>query len=361
MRKRKLYRGLLRNRGKLLLAAGLGAGLAGKEALRRLRAIDLPDRVVLITGSSRGLGLLLAREFAHEGCRLVICARDGQELERARHALQKTEVEVMARCCDLTDQNQVRELVDAVMQRFGRIDILVNNAGVIQVGPLESMTLQDFQESMKVMFWGALYPTLAVLPQMVERRQGRIVNVTSIGGKISVPHLLPYCCAKFAAVGFSQGLRAELRKDGVRVVTVVPGLMRTGSYLNAFFRGREEGEFSWFKLGATLPVISMNAERAARQIVQATRYGDSEPILSVPAKILALFHGLFPGSTAELAGLVNQFMLPAGDVPQKEKTRGMHVEARIRSSILDALTGLGKSAAERTHQYPGPAEAEKAA
>src|SRR5439155_11331763 len=119
-----------------------------------------------------------------------------------------------------------------VRSRFGQIDILVNNAGVIKVGPLDTMAVEDFEKAVAVMFWGVVYPTLAVLPEMRRRRSGRIAAITSIGGKVSVPHLLPYCCAKFAAVGFCEGLRAELAPYGIRVTTVVPGLMRTGSHRN---------------------------------------------------------------------------------------------------------------------------------
>src|SRR5213078_5332449 len=122
---------------------------------------------------------------------------------------------------------------------------------------------------MAVIFWGTLYPTLAVLPQMLERRSGRIVNITSIGGKVSVPHLLPYNCAKFAALGFSEGLRAELAKDGVSVATVIPGLMRTGSVVSAEFKGRTEAEFTWFSALARSPLTSMDVRRAARRILAA--------------------------------------------------------------------------------------------
>lgn len=100
---------------------------------------------------------------------------------------------------------------------------------------------------------------------MRARRRGRIVNITSIGGKVGMPHLLPYTCAKFATVGLSEGLRAELGREGIRVTTIVPGLMRTGSHLKAMFRGQHEQEFTWFSLGASLPLVSMGAERAARQ------------------------------------------------------------------------------------------------
>jgi short-subunit dehydrogenase len=109
-----------------------------------------------------------------------------------------------------------------MIQRVGLIDVLVNNAGLIRVGPFAAMTLDDFQQTMDVMFWGPLHTTLAVLPSMRERKQGSIVNIVSIGGKVGVPHLLPYSCAKFALVALSEGLRAELAPDGIRVTTIVP-------------------------------------------------------------------------------------------------------------------------------------------
>jgi short-subunit dehydrogenase len=271
--------------------AGVGLGLAGWKLYQRLRSGEsMAGRVVLITGSSRGLGLALAEEFAAQGARLVICARDQRELEAARTRLSSLGAEVLAVPCNVSVQDDVQSLLKEATGRFGHLDVLVNNAGVIQVGPLEAQTLTDFQEAMDVMFWGTVYPTLAVLPQMRQRGGGHIANITSIGGKVSVPHLLPYSCAKFAAVGFSEGLRAELARHGIKVTTVVPGLMRTGSHLNAYFKGKNEDEFTWFSLGATLPVASMSARRAARRIVAAIRRNQAELILTPQAKALATIH-----------------------------------------------------------------------
>ncbi len=335
------------------IAAGGGVLLAARALLRQWRRIRLNDKVVLITGGSRGLGFLLAREFAHHGARVAICARDPQELRRAAADLNKTEVEVMALPCDVSQRGQVEAMVAQVIKRFGRIDVLVNNAGVIQVGPVEAMTEADYQQALQTMFWGVFYPSVAVLPHMRSQRFGRIVNITSIGGKVSVPHLLPYGCAKFAAVGFSEGLHAEVAREGIRVVTVVPGLMRTGSYLNAQFKGAEEGEYVWFSLGATLPGLSMAVERAARQIVRATEYGDSEVILSLPAKILARFHGLFPGTTADLMAVVDRF-LPKAERSELKSTRGIEIDRRLASRAHKVATELGQSAAGRLHEKPGP-------
>jgi NAD(P)-dependent dehydrogenase (short-subunit alcohol dehydrogenase family) len=344
------------NRSLLLASAGLGLALAGRRLLARPEA-DLTGEAALVTGGSRGLGFLLARELARQGCRVAICARDETELDRARADLLQDGAEVVALRCDVADQEQVKRTVDEAARQFGGLDILVNDAGIIQVGPLDEMTVEDFHQAIDVMYWGVVYPTLAALQRMRERRHGRIVNITSIGGKVSVPHLLPYGAAKFAAVGFSQGLRAELAGTGISVTTIVPGLMRTGSHLNALFKGRQEQEFTWFGLGASLPLISMDAERAARQVVSAMRRGEAERTLTVPATLLATFHGIAPGLTADILGLVNRIVLPAPGGAGTEVNRGMTIEERSPSAVRDALTGWGRDAAERLHQYPGPANA----
>jgi short-subunit dehydrogenase len=327
--------------------AGVGVGLAGWKLYQRLRSGEsMAGRVVLITGSSRGLGLALAEEFAAQGARLVICARDERELETARARLAALGAEVLAVTCDVSVQGDVQSLINEATTRFGHVDVLVNNAGVIQVGPLDAQTLTDFQEAMDVMFWGTVYPTLAVLPQMRQRGSGHIANITSIGGKVSVPHLLPYSCAKFAAVGFSEGLRAELACDGIKVTTVVPGLMRTGSHLNAYFKGKNKDEFTWFSLGATLPVAAMSARRAARRIVAAIRRGQAELILTPQAKALATIHGVAPGTTADLLGLVNR-VLPHAEGRDRDRHLGRESETPITRS---PLTALGRKAARDLNQ-----------
>ncbi|MBA2564530.1 MAG: SDR family oxidoreductase, partial [Gemmatimonadetes bacterium] len=301
------------------------------------------------------LGLLLARELARQGCRVAICARDGRELERARESLAARGAEAVAVRCDVTRPDEVRGMVAEVEARLGPVDVLVNNAGIIVAGPVTSMSLEDFQLVMATDFWGTLHPTLAVLPSMLARGQGRIVNVTSIGGRVSMPHLVPYGCAKFAAVGLSEGLRAELSRDGIVVTTVAPGLMRTGSFLNARFRGNVRAEYVWFSLSDSLPLVSMDAERAARRIILAARRGESQVTLTAAANVLARMHGLMPGVTADLLGLANR-LLPRGEPSPSgaPSVRGMEIHAGIQSRLLRSALGLGLSAARRFHEYPGP-------
>jgi len=323
----------------------LATGLALSAAALRRRP-DLAGQVVLITGGSRGLGFALAREFARQGCRVAICARNHDEVKAAAGALERYG-SVAGYACDVTCQDEMEHLIEATITRFGAIDILVNNAGEIQVGPVQSLTIEDFKAAMDVMFWGMVYSSMAVLPHFLRKESGRIVNITSIGGKVAVPHLLPYTSAKFAALGFSEGLRAELKGTGIAVTTVVPGLMRTGGHLNASFQGDVEREAVWFGLGATLPGISINAERAARKIVHAAARGEAETILSLPAKAIALWHGLFPGLTADALGWFNRLALPAGTSHQKVRGRDTRV---LQSPWMKAVTILGRRAADRLHE-----------
>lgn len=329
--------------------AAIGATMAAGAVLRRLAMADMSGKVVLITGGSRGLGFAIAQEFVALGSRVVICARDAEELQRAEVELRRNGAEVLSVVCDVSRQDDVQNLVKQINERFGPVDVLVNNAGVISVGPIETQTTEDFQEAMDVMFWGHVYATLAVLPEMKRRKRGWIANVTSIGGKISVPHLVPYSCAKFAAVGLSEGLTAELAKDGIRVSTIVPGLMRTGSHLNAYFKGDNRAEFAWFSVGAANPLFSISARRAARAIVRAIRRGQAELILSVPAKVAVAAHGLFPGTTARVLGVSNRFMPGTGDTG-KNRFRGHESESAISRSVL---TRSGRTAAREFLQQPG--------
>ena len=332
-----------------LAAAGLGGLMIARGLVRRFESkFTLRDKTALITGGSRGLGLILARKLAHEGARIAICARSPEELERARADLIARGADVLAVPCDVTDRAQVNELVRITQNRFGGIDVLINNAGTIQVGPMDVMRLEEYEEAMRIHFWAPLYTTLAVLPEMKRRGEGRIVNITSIGGKISVPHLLPYSASKFALVGLSNGLRAELAKYGITVTTVIPGLMRTGSPRNAKFKGKHRAEYAWFAISDSLPVASMSADRAASQIIAAMARGDAETILSLPAVLAVKFYSLFPEATADILATVNRLM-PEADKTDliKGSAKGKDSQSPLAPSILTVLT---ERAAQRNNE-----------
>lgn len=293
-----------------------GSALLTLALLRKtIKKFSFKNKVVLITGGSRGLGLVMARMLADEGANVVICAREVEELDIARQELQENyEPEMLALVCDVTDENCVKQMVEKVHQHFGRIDVLINNAGVIQVGPLAVQTRQDFADSLAIHFWGAFNTIEAVLPFMREQGEGRIVNIASIGGKVAVPHLAPYCSGKFALVGFSNALRTELAKDNITVTTVCPGLMRTGSHVNATFKGQNEKEYALFSIMDASPLASIGVERAARQIIESCRRGDAEKIITLQANLAAKANALFPELVADTMGFVNRFLPGAGGI-----------------------------------------------
>ena len=331
-------------RSALVLAVG-AAGLAW-VALRR-PAYALRGRVVLITGGSRGLGLVLARELAKKGARLALLARDARELERARIELVGRGASVLALPGDVRDPSDVERAVSETETTFGAVDVLVNNAGVIQVGPFAHMTDADFEESLDVHFWGPLHAMRAVLPGMRRRGSGRIVNIASVGGKIAVPHLLPYCAGKFALVGLSDGLRAELARDGIRVTTVAPGLMRTGSHLKASFKGDHRREFRWFAAGASAPALAVSAEYAARAIVRAIERGQPSLTIGAGARVAIAAQALAPGLAARAAAFVDR-LLP-GEAGPAGNTRRLGEDLRT-SRTLEWVTTLGRAAAAQNNE-----------
>lgn len=184
----------------------------------------------------------------------------------------------------------------------------INNAGIIQVGPLDHMTLADYEDAMSTRFWGPLYMVMAALPHMRRQGGGRIVNVSPIGGTIAVPHMLPYSASKFALAGLSEGLRAELARDRIVVTTVCPGLMRTGSPVNATYKGQRPQEYAWFAISDSLPLASIDARRAARQIINACRYGDAELIITGQARLAVLARAAAPEMFAEAMALMNRLL-----------------------------------------------------
>lgn len=318
-------------------AVGAATAVAARRLYRQLNPFDFQGRTVLITGASRGLGLVLARQLADQGARLALCARDAQSLQHAQAELAQRGADVLAIECDITQRDQVAPMVEQVRQRWGAVDVVINNAGVIQTGPMETMTLEDYDEAMKTHFYGPLYVIDAVLPHMRRRGAGRIVNISSIGGRVSVPHMLPYSASKFALVGYSLGLRAELAKDGIAVTTICPGLMRTGSPRNAMFKGQHRAEYAWFKISDSLPIVSVNAERAAEQIIQACRYGESFLVIGAPMKVAEKLYSLFPGLASDALALVNMALPGPGGIG-KRRLPGSESESSWSQSRLTSLT-----------------------
>ncbi len=325
-----------------IISAALGAisataAILALRAPRASRPYRLRDKVVLITGGSRGLGLVLAREYLHRGSIVAVCARNQDELSSVKKEFASFGHRFLALQCDLSDNDQVLAMVQTLENELGPVNVLVNNAGTMLVGPLENQRIEDFKEVMQMNFWSAVHTTFAVIPGMRRRGSGRIVNITSVGGKLSVPHLLSYSASKFAFTGFSKGLRAELAKDGISVTTVIPGLMRTGSPRNVEVTGQHAKEYSWFILADSFPGLSMDARRAAREVVEACVSGTGEVVLGVPAKFAVMADAIASNMVGAVLAAVNQRLLPApGNGVSRKK--GSDNENIVTKSLLTSLT-----------------------
>ena len=335
----------------ITVGATVAGALAMAQAWRRRHSYDFHDAVVVITGGSRGLGLILARELAAAGARLVLVARDDAELERAANDLREgfPGAQVATSIADVGIKGEADRAIAAAVERYGRVDVLINNAGIIQVGPLQHMQIADYDQAMRTHFWGPLHMILAAVPHMRQQGGGRIVNISSIGGKIAVPHLLPYSASKFALAGLSEGLRTELAPDNIIVTSVFPGLMRTGSPVNAMFKGQRPQEYAWFAIFDSLPLASISAERAARQIIGACRHGDAELVITLQAKLAILVRDLAPEVFAYLMTIVNG-LLPGPTGREGDAAQPGHQSESPVAGPPSLLTATTYNAAARNNE-----------
>lgn len=335
----------------VVAAGGIAGVYLAKRAVQQSRHFDFRGRTALVTGGARGLGLVIARELVNRGARVAICARTQSDLNTAEAELAAMGGDVLALRCDVRDQDDVNAMVELVSDRFGPVELLFNVAGIIQVGPLDTMTVDDFHLAMETHCWGVLHTVLAVLPGMRDRGWGRVVNVASLGGKRAVPHMLPYSASKFAEVGLSNGLRTELLKDGIYVTTACPSLMRTGSPRNAIFKGRHREEYAWFSIGDSLPGISMDAQSAARQILRACQDGAGEVVIRGWANVGVAAQNAFPTVTRYLLAQMDALLPTTGGIGA-EPARGYDSQSEWSPSWL---TQLSEQAARRNNEmHPHP-------
>ncbi|HEX8324965.1 MAG TPA: SDR family oxidoreductase [Tepidisphaeraceae bacterium] len=337
------------------LAAAVGITTAGyfgvRAIVRNRRHFDLTGKTAIVTGGSRGIGLAIAQELIARGARVTICARDAQELAAAEQELTRDGGEVLSVVCDVTQADEIANVVQQTRARFGPIDVLVNNAGIITVGPMAHMKLADFRDAMDVHFEAPLLFILDCLPEMRQRGSGRIVNIASFGGKIPTPHLAAYAASKHALVGLSESLRTELVHDGIYVTTVCPGLVRSGSAgPNPMFKGDREAERAWFVTGDVTPGMSIHPQRLARQVVDACQAGDADLITPAVASLQSKLHGLVPGVSTEVATLINR-LLPKSVGPEGDAPRPGHT---LSDEKLPAAVRAAEAKAERESQATNP-------
>ncbi|MFP5385612.1 MAG: SDR family NAD(P)-dependent oxidoreductase [Bacteriovoracia bacterium] len=306
------------------------------------------NKVVLITGGTKGLGLVLAEHLLNKSCKVAICAREEEELNQAKNHLLKCGGDIFTYKCDVAVRKEVNDLLAAVINHYGELDIIINNAGIIIVGPMESFDFHHYEDAMNVMFWGIANTTLSIVPYFKGRQNGHIVNITSVGAKVSIPHLLPYNAAKFAAAGFSEGSAAELRKDNIYVTTVYPGLMRTGSYVNAFFQKENKKEFKLFAFMSTAPLLTISADKAARRIVKAIEQKELTKVVGLPAKVLIELNHFFPRIMNRI------FSMVARSIPSSETKTGFEKGINISHQPDSEIPGFREIGKKIRSDHQGP-------
>lgn len=283
----------LSQRDSLLSAAGL-LGLVWCFFRRQHAASFYREKVVVVTGGSRGLGLALARVCARRGAHVALLARDPEELAKAKASLERYGTTISSWPCDLTSEDEISQRIREIADFHQRIDVLINNAGEIVVGPALPLDAREFKRLLDLHFWAPFHAVHHVLPHLQRQGGGNIINIASFGGKVPVPHMLSYTASKFALVGFSEGLQAELAPDCIRVTTVCPFIIRTGSHLHAEFKGEARQEFSWFSAGMQTPLTSIGAQRLAGQIADAASLGVAVLVVPWQARLLTAVHGVVP-------------------------------------------------------------------
>jgi NAD(P)-dependent dehydrogenase (short-subunit alcohol dehydrogenase family) len=315
-------------------------------------------RTAVVLGASRGLGLLVSEELLQRGFTVYGCARDEDELEGAARILAAAVPggRFVPRICDVRYQDEVTAVVEEVVDDHGGLDVAIHVAGVIQVGHADKVTLGHYHEAVDTMLFGPVHLALASVPHMRDAGHGRIGIVSSVGGLVAVPRLVPYSVAKFGAVGLAEGLYAELSGTGVTVTTVTPGLMRTGGHTHARFVDDAVTDYAWFAPLASLPGLSISAERAARRIVSGVLSGSPTVELTPLTIIGRRVHGLAPATTTRAMGLVSRLLPgPSGRAadPMTEAAPavdGSTARERLSSRVVDCLSVLGDRAARRTNE-----------
>ena len=194
------------------------------------------EKIVLITGASSGIGHASAVQFAKKGAKLILIARNKEKLNQVSEDLKKYNVSTFAYECDVSDKLQVNKISKIILDQFGSIDILVNNAGFAVYGSVSNLTIEEIESQMETNYFGMIYFVKNFLPSMLAKKSGHIVNVASVAASFGLPGIASYCASKFAMLGFSEGLKHELKGTGVNITVVSPIMVRTNFFNHPSFK-----------------------------------------------------------------------------------------------------------------------------
>jgi len=268
-------------------------------------SFTIEGAVVLVTGASEGIGRAVALAYAREKARLVIAARSEQGLGATREAIDSLATECLAVPADVTSDERVAGLVNAALERFGRIDILVCNAGVGLYGRVADLPLDTMRRLFEVNVYGVMRCIQATLPTMLRQRSGLVQIVSSVLGRRSIPGYGAYCASKFALYALAESLRTEMEGTGVAVQTVYPGLTDTRFAANSLAENPNRPR----------PLLRKTPpEEVARVMVRAARTFPRDQFVTLSGRALALANGIAP---SVVDAIVSQVMRARTDSPRE--------------------------------------------
>ncbi len=236
---------------------------------------DFREKVTVITGAGSGIGRATALAFAAQGADLVIVDKEEDRIAEAAKEIEARGARVLARKVDVSDRTQVEDLSKYVIKERSRVDILYNNAGIGVGGSFECTSLEEWERIFSINFWGVLYGIKAFLPHMIERRYGHIVNTSSLAGLCAIPGMSAYCSTKFAVAGLGEALRAEVRRYGIGVSTICPGVINTRVVADGCMNLREESRANRQAVVEFYKKFGWPPERVARAVLSAVRHNRS--------------------------------------------------------------------------------------
>ncbi len=256
----------------------------------------------VITGASTGIGKALALLLADQlKGRLIINARTAEALAETKSLIEKAGGQAIVAAGDVAAEGMAASLVERCLKEFGDIDLLVNNAGLAKPGSVMNLTPQDWERVFAVNFFAPLHATYAALPHFVANKRGKVVNISSIAGKVAFPGSVCYAASKFALTGMSEGMAAELQNQGVDFITVCPGWVRTEFFAKNAIMGSKNptliAEKNDLRGILMRHVLSISSENAAHHIFKALQKGGGQEIvLTAPGVAVERLNALFPGA-----------------------------------------------------------------
>ena len=245
--------------------------------------MDFKNKVVLITGASSGIGRESAIQFAKLGANIVLVARRKDKLVQVADELKKFNITTLICQCDVAKKDQVKEMSKIVLEKFDSVDILVNNAGFAIYGSVNDLSIDEIESQMETNYFGMIYCIKNFLPTMLDKKSGHIVNVASVAASFGLPGIASYCASKFAMLGFSEGLKHELKNSGVGITVVSPIMVRTNFFEHPSFE----------KMPKFSPT-SLSSKTVAKAILKAANSPRLEIIVPSVVRIAVWMKNTFP-------------------------------------------------------------------